>query len=72
MQQWSSPHHDPELTVADLAITILVNCKDHLLYLLVGHLEGDIICFLEKKKHLKKSKKLQNIGKSGFIFIYLV
>ena len=38
MQQWLSPHHDPELTVADLAITILVNRPDHLFYLLVGHL----------------------------------
>ena len=31
-------HHDPELRVVDLAVPVLVHRPDHLVYLLVGHL----------------------------------
>ena len=47
--EWESPHHDPELWEADLAVTIPVHGGDHLRYLLVGDLPGQE---LQDKLHL--------------------
>ena len=36
--KWVSSHHHPELAVVDLPVPVLVHRPDHLVDLLVGHL----------------------------------